>query len=47
MDVAARTTVGRLIALIVLVLAIIMLFGGLDVPIPLLIAALALAVLIG
>lgn len=40
-------SVGRIIALIVLVLAVIALFGGAAVPPLLLIAALALAVLIG
>lgn len=40
-------TVGRIIALVVLVLAVIALFGAVAIPPVLLIAALALAFLIG
>ena len=40
-------TIGRLIALVVFILALISLFGALAVPAVLLIAALALAFLIG
>ena len=40
-------SIGRLIALVVFILAVIALFGALPIPAMLLIGALALAVLIG